>query len=316
MSGRGPEAARPTQNESKAVHLVEAKDRATITATVAMSVVHVAYLRAIVVAGPDSSRFYTIVLSLVIISLVLQVAAGLLSLVISQMKSYYLKHHDDMCYDVRQMCFYCCCPPRLASEVCEAREAHEAYEAGQSSSTDSKGCVISCTGHSPMTDYEKDVYRYTETINKDIVKVELEAIEAESSIAAITDTITECRNKQEELMKKKDTIDPTEYTKMLKELKEQEETANGRLARYKKTTGKLSMMEKKQTALNERMEELVREDIYKRVAFWQNCLNYILYVIVVSNIFITGLGMGEAAMEDGASAPNAAKNTTVVSNTK
>lgn len=148
------------------------------------------------------------------------------------------------------------------------------------------------------------------------IQVELEAIEAESSIAAITDTITECRNKQEELMKKKDTTDPTEYTKMLKELKEQEETANGRLARYKKTTGKLSMMEKKQTALNERMEELVREDIYKRVAFWQNCLNYILYVIVVSNIFITGLGMGEAAMEDGASAPNAAKNTTVVSNTK
>ena len=72
--------------------LSQAKDRAQLTATTAMSTVHVALLKAILDQGPESNKYYTISIVLITLSLVLQVFAGLLSLVIAHMRSFFTNH--------------------------------------------------------------------------------------------------------------------------------------------------------------------------------------------------------------------------------
>ena len=73
-------------------NLSQAKDRAQLTATTAMSTVHVALLKAILDQGPESNNYYTISIVLIVLSLILQVFAGLLSLLISKIRSFYTKH--------------------------------------------------------------------------------------------------------------------------------------------------------------------------------------------------------------------------------
>ena len=57
-----------------------------------MSTVHVALLKAIIDQGPESNNYYTISIVLIAISLILQVLAGLLSLIISKIRSFYTNH--------------------------------------------------------------------------------------------------------------------------------------------------------------------------------------------------------------------------------
>ena len=80
------------KRDNETDELTQAKDRAQLTATTAMSTVHVALLKAILDQGPESNKYYTVSIILISISLVLQVIAGLLSLVIAQIKSFYTKH--------------------------------------------------------------------------------------------------------------------------------------------------------------------------------------------------------------------------------
>ena len=57
-----------------------------------MSTVHVALLKAIIDQGPESNNYYTISIVLIALSLILQVLAGLLSLLISKIRSFYTNH--------------------------------------------------------------------------------------------------------------------------------------------------------------------------------------------------------------------------------
>jgi len=158
------------------------------------------------------------------------------------------------------------------------------------------------------------------TLNHYIVciQVEQEGIEAECNMAAASNAIADCRSKLETLRKEKGTMDESDYKEKLKKLTDEETMAESRLARYKRTTDKLEVAKRKSKALKERMDNILQEDTLKRVTFWQSALNYVLYVIIVSNIFITGLGWGGTVEESGVGTGTrgVANNVSVVSDAK
>ena len=102
----------------------------------------------------------------------------MLALAITQMKSYYQTHHDDMCADIRAMCCYCCCPPRPPTKSCDVTDCEAQHsEPGERTSCEERqspsGCFTKCVGHSPLSEYERSVYQHTEAIRKQIVTVGL-----------------------------------------------------------------------------------------------------------------------------------------------
>ena len=88
-------------------NIAQAKDRAQLTATGAMSVIHVALLKEVLDEGKDKIRYFSVIISLICISLALQIMAGILALVVSHLRSYYAKHKDDLIEDMFEN--LCCC---------------------------------------------------------------------------------------------------------------------------------------------------------------------------------------------------------------
>ncbi len=113
------------QLDLKVDNLAQAKDRAQLTATGAMSVVHVALLKEVLDKGKDNMRYFTVAISLICISLALQILAGILALVVSHLRSYYAKYKDDLIEDMFEN--LCCCRTvsnRAASSRKIARARH------------------------------------------------------------------------------------------------------------------------------------------------------------------------------------------------
>ena len=76
--------------------LSNAKDRAQMTATGAMSIVQVALLREVIDSGPEGNKYYTAAVVLISLSLALQIINGMINIFIANATCYYTR------YKVRQ----------------------------------------------------------------------------------------------------------------------------------------------------------------------------------------------------------------------
>ena len=232
--------------------LVESKDRAQMTATSAMSFIHVALLKNILDAGPQRTKYYVAVLTLILIALTLQILAGILSIAVANLKKHSDKHHKKVPKPVRR---YECCGRRQSNEVSAGTEA---------------GAAAAGADDAAAFDDDYAVFQSA------LLKSELKSAKAEVELSYLHAELTKL---EAAMAATDDEGDMTRATvvRLRRRVEECEETRRA-----------TAMMHKE----NEILLSVVEEEIMKRVTFWQNLLNYILYIVFICNAFITGLGVG------------------------
>lgn len=188
-------------------NLAQAKDRAQLTATGAMSVVHVALLKEVLDKGKDNMRYFSVTISLICISLALQIVAGILALVVSHLRSYYAKYKDDLIEDMFEN--LCCCSMvsnRASSSRKIARARLMSFGdtvdgeaiAMDSTATDNKKdrqdgdheasttrlkcCGCFCGGGRDLSNYEYDILEMYDEWGAEHTELELLAAEADVQV--------------------------------------------------------------------------------------------------------------------------------------
>ena len=96
----------------KMTGIESAKDRAQITSSTAMSIVHIALLKKVLEFGSENDKYYSYRLAFILTALILQVMAGFIALYIALLRNYYVKYWDDFLDD----CSKICCPWSCRSE--------------------------------------------------------------------------------------------------------------------------------------------------------------------------------------------------------
>ena len=306
-----------TDNETK---LAEAKDRAQLTATTAMSVVHVALLRSLIGGGPAANRYYYIVLVLILMSLVLQILAGLIALALSHMKSYYTKHQEDCCSQLCSNLFSC----HLGCDMREEARRDDKYvvqtesggadDGGGGGGVDNRGfnltlttarrgevtptpdapltgcCPLMMTSVSVNVMPEEDV-RLEARSNRlmaDMMESDLLVAAANVEIEHQEKLRDETRRKRGELMASK----PTEaYATELKDFDNSLAACEMEISRYQRTKRRNDVLHEQSDILSELAGDATKRRILKKLSFWQHDLNYILYFVFIFNTFIAGLGV-------------------------
>ena len=194
-------------------NLAQAKDRAQLTATGAMSVVHVALLKEVLDRGQDNMRYFSVTLSLIIISLALQIIAGIFALVVSHLRSYYAKYKDDLIEDMFEN--LCCCSvisnrPSSSRKIAKARLNYgndvvdgmavvdgtvtESMKDRQevddeATTTRFKCCGCYCDGNRTLSNYEYDILEMYDEWGAEHTEMELLAAEADVQVPYLTGKI-------------------------------------------------------------------------------------------------------------------------------
>ena len=293
-----------TDNETK---LAEAKDRAQLTATTAMSVVHVALLRSLIGGGPAANRYYYIVLVLIVMSLALQILAGLIALALSHMKSYYTKHQEDCC---SQLCSnLCSC--RLGCDMREEARRDDKYVVqtesggadGGGGGVDNRGLNLTLTtarrdevtptpyapptGCCPwvLTSVSVNVMPQEDArLEARTDRLVAEMMESDLLVAAADVEIEYQEKLRDETIRKRGELMVKDFDKSLA-------ACEVKIAIYQRTKRRNDVIHAQSDILSELAEDATKRRILKRLSFWQHYLNYILYFVFIFNIFITGLGV-------------------------
>ena len=170
-----------------------------------MSVVHVALLKEVLDKGSDGVKYFTASITLIIISLVLQVMTGLMALLVSHLRSYYAKYKDDLIEDMFEN--LCCCRivsnrGRTSRKLARARHTDYALDMtdGNLSSGDEEpmkdgqldldnspqsritGCCCTCTRKGVLSNYEYDVLEMYDDWGAQHTEIELLAAEADVQV--------------------------------------------------------------------------------------------------------------------------------------
>ena len=203
------------QLDLKVDNLAQAKDKAQLTATGAMSVVHVALLKEVLAQGKDNNRYFSVALSLIIISLALQILAGILALIVSHLRSYYAKYKDDLIEDMFEN--LCCCSVvsnrafssrkiaksrfvNFGQDVVDGTNADAADGPtgpsdgtkdrqnldDESTSTRLRCCGCHCGGSRNLSNYEYDILEMYDDWGAEHTELELLAAEADVQVPYLT----------------------------------------------------------------------------------------------------------------------------------
>ncbi len=207
------------QLDLKVDNLAQAKDRAQLTATGAMSVVHVALLKEVLDKGKNNMRYFTITMTLICISLALQILAGALALIVSHLRSYYAKYKDDLIEDMFEN--LCCCKV-ISTKGASSRKIARAQlmhygedmidastavvevgvspdgvtkrqeEADEPASTRLICCGCSCGGNRTLSNYEYDILAMYDEWGAEHTEMELLAAEADVQVPYLSGTCCHC----------------------------------------------------------------------------------------------------------------------------
>ncbi|KAI0235232.1 hypothetical protein LSAT2_014290 [Lamellibrachia satsuma] len=341
------------RTEEKQTSLTAAKDRAQLTATTAMSVVHVALLKSLIDGGPEANRYYTIVIVLIVIALVLQVVIGIIAIFVTHTRNYYEKYHSDMCSEFTSDWFKCFwrdhndAPPQgvvnlgLDVSSVEVVVGEDALGCGPRNGVAATGDLAWKLSTTTKKGVDAVTAEINESISVRLLQAELSAIEAEAELHRLNQQLAR-ETKRFETYKVNDSNrhaedSPSDLTKALevtheevdssdltKALEAGPEVVGSSLitqaleARQKRVNGNEKDMGESQKRLLEieaeivkceatirRLDVLRRQDkllsgyvddaqmanVLKKVSFWQNVINYLLYTVFICNAFITGLGV-------------------------
>ncbi|KAK2181452.1 hypothetical protein NP493_397g01010 [Ridgeia piscesae] len=286
-----------------------------------MSVVHVALLKSLIDGGPDANRYYKIVIVLIGIALAIQVVIGILAIFVTHTRNYYKKYRTDMCSETGATlcgCFPCCDKTARATGVDSHGLGVSTVELvvdetlggrttqNSSEAADDNKWVLPEASKDGLESVTRDVHL---SMTVRLLRAELAAIEAEAELKKLNRQL-ENESKQpessatengtnggtsspeagqnEETQKKKD---PKETAKRIHEMKARTLNVESLVVRGCLYAQRLDVLWHNEYALAGYDDNSLEQHVLKKVSFWQNVINYLLYIVFVCNIFVTGLGV-------------------------
>ena len=165
----------------KMTGIESAKDRAQITSSTAMSIVHVALLKNVLDAGTENDRYYNYRVGFILAALILQIIAGFLALYVALLRNYFTKYRDDFLND----CFKICCPldcrmkhKRQTIEAPKWKKKHKMYSSINIMDEESVGdpgcCPFECTTKG-YYHYEHGLLEAFEDLSEQVIKSDIDA---------------------------------------------------------------------------------------------------------------------------------------------
>ncbi|ELU05317.1 hypothetical protein CAPTEDRAFT_227304 [Capitella teleta] len=262
----------------KTLTLVAAKDRGQLTQTAAMSLVNIGLLKEIMYEGKQH-RHFAALLILTSASLALQLVAGMMSLFISNVRHYYSKYNDDPAG--------ACC-----IHLCGCQCSWKAPEDQCCSSL----CPIEITTNT-YEEHEMRILQQNAEMHKNAFDAQLDELKTKHEVEHLMVVLDRARSEEQRLraMGGDPKNDIEEVNRQLKGITEELAAAQERKKALEKALSEAEISRRQSNALVVHAENIERNFVLKKITFWQNGVNYLFYVVLVINAFITGLGLTDSS---------------------
>ena len=235
-------------------------------------------------------RFYEFVLTLLIACISLEIFVGMIIIYIGNLHYYQASTRGGWCYDILS-CLFCCCRPcqwpkrnGIYLSVGSATGGREPLQrshsgAGHHDDEDTAGC---CEWPAePRVETLIDLERADSNIEVARVKVadaDVKIVRANNYVKVVEDALKRSPGNpdlEEELTKARD-----ELSSALREKEEAE--AEQKLAEAQQHHAFF---------IKEQHEDRQERITFRKVSFWQHMATYLLYFIMLMNVFITTFGI-------------------------
>ena len=185
----------------KMTGIESAKDRAQITSSTAMSIVHIALLKNVLDFGSENDKYFHYRIGFILTALILQVIAGFIALYIALLRSYYTKYRDDFLND----CFKICCPWRCRATKKKSRNRKLAHASMTSSAKlmdqecqeSDSCCPFECTTQS-YYNFEYEILDMYDVVTENVIRSEVDAASSASEVAWFSAKAESLKKKLEE----------------------------------------------------------------------------------------------------------------------
>lgn len=303
------------QKEEKTDSLVQAKDRGQATATAAMSIVNISLLKEVIDKGPGYN-WYTVMLSLISLSLALQILVGLISIFTINTKSYYESFRNHSLHD----CCAMVCQCRIKRKK-KRKEAPKEQDRGKQMTefidcmyvksrtiqeemdeeeAASGCCPFICTTRI-LSNFEYGVLEKHEADIQRLIHAEVSSVEIGEELQYLTKAVQDAKAEQArlEVLAEDPKADKEGISAKLRALSDELAEAQKRKQDYEAKMKDTRILKGQCQAVQRYADAIVKNQVLKNVAFWQHGINYLLYVVFILNAFITGLGISGGSMVSG-----------------
>ena len=273
-SGDGTVTADSTgQKEKKEAELNSTLSKGQITALAALSIGDIDLLRQHL-DRDDKTRFYELILALIIICLTLQIMSGLITIMVAQLKSYYQKHH--VTKTPSHMCIMCCgCKPSPDSPVFKWDRFCN--------------CFTCRTGE----EYEYTAMDEYETWCNTAIQIERECHEAKEGLECQNNIIQNCQETLDMYQKQLDAevLEKDDFVAKTTPVNQQKEAAMTRKHYYLQQEAHAATFLKDGELLYNRVDDIHKNRTMEKATFFTHTTNYLLFTVTILHGLILGLGV-------------------------
>lgn len=239
---------------------------------------------------PSLCRYYLVLLVLLSVSLGLQIIAGLLTLMVSNIQSYFGKFSDDPAQDCCVNFCYCKCIWR----------GNESDEDGDGRQKDDEVFCKCCAAICPWKctkkiyeDYEYEILRNNVKSQKKLVDIQLGYIKTRGDAEHLEQVVANAKAEKERLRLMSD--DPKanqeDINARLMKISEDLAEAQKLKQKYEKEASEAKILKGQCEALTKHADCIEMNTVLKKIMFWQHGVNYVYFVVLVINAFIAALGL-------------------------
>ncbi len=290
--------------------LTSSKDRAQLTAATAMSVVNVALLRELLDKGPERNAYYTVAISLVSAALILQIIAGLLSLMVANILSYAQKYESNPCRDVRENICPCYCVEARSDGKTGSGKSGSSLEAD-----DPEACVDetarpyrglggACCGCCPY-DITTNVYppqeyyviKKHQHMQHQIVDDKVKNIKITEQLNYQSQLLVTAQSRLEDLLQRMRSNREEDQQAMevkVRSLQAEIEKGTQELEDFQNSTARYKWRKQQSEELTKLAKQITKKRLLKVVSFWQDIINYIFFIVFILNAFVVGFGVANS----------------------
>ena len=155
--------------------------------------------------------------------------------------------------------------------------------------------ILSITTKSRIEEVASEVY---DTMTVRLMQAELTAIESQAELdllkehlASITDGIGKEGHEGDGLFDAIHEAGPAVGDANALEIQKQVLTIKSSMAKCEASIRRVDVLRSQEKVLASYVDDALAETVLKKVSFWQNVINYLLYMVFICNAFITGLGV-------------------------
>ena len=252
------------QNEKKEAAFSNILSKGQITALAALSVGDIDLLRQHL-DRDHQTRFYTLVLALIVVSLSLQILGGLIAITVAHMRTHDKKHSTNR--SLGDLCTVCCgCRPRPEGALPSVERC----------------CCnwFTCRTHPA---YEYNVIAEYEAWCSNAVRVEREACEAAEGLESTTNALKGCQERLQTYQKQFDEklLDTEDFIAKKKEITQQLNSALEKKRYYLQLEANAAKFLKDGKVLYNRVDDIHRNRTMETATFFAHVTNYLLFAVAI-----------------------------------